>query len=35
MSDGQHIPSSDMKEIDDLYSTWPPYELKATVPTIS
>jgi aryl-alcohol dehydrogenase-like predicted oxidoreductase len=31
MSDGNYINSSDMKEIDDLYNTWPPYELKATV----
>jgi len=30
MSDGNYINSSDMKEIDDLYNTWPPYELKAT-----
>ncbi|GFN42372.1 MAG: aldo/keto reductase [Thaumarchaeota archaeon] len=31
MSDGNYINSSDMKEIDDSYNTWPPYELKATV----
>lgn len=31
ISDGNYINSSDMKEIDDLYNTWPPYELKATV----
>jgi aryl-alcohol dehydrogenase-like predicted oxidoreductase len=30
MSDGNYINSSDMKEIDELYNTWPPYELKAT-----
>lgn len=30
MSDGKYIPDSDMKEIDDLYNTWPTYELKAT-----
>lgn len=33
MSDGNYIPASDMKEIDDLYSTWPSYELKATLST--
>ena len=32
MSDGNYINASDMKEIDELYSTWPSYELKATVP---
>ncbi len=31
MSDGNYINSSDLKEIDDLYNTWPAYELKATV----
>ena len=31
MSDGNYINSSDMKEINDLYNTWPAYELKATV----
>ena len=31
MSDGKYISDSDMKEIDDLYNTWPSYELKATV----
>ena len=31
MSDGNYINSSDMKEIDNLYNTWPAYELKATV----
>lgn len=31
MSDGRQIPDDDMREIAELYSTWPPYELKATV----
>ncbi len=31
MSDGNYINNSDLKEIDELYNTWPPYELKATV----
>lgn len=31
MSDGRYLSSTDMKEIGELYSTWPPYELKATV----
>ena len=31
MSDGNYINSSDMKEIEDLYNSWPAYELKATV----
>jgi len=30
ISDGSYINSSDMKEIADLYNTWPSYELKAT-----
>ena len=30
MSDGKYLPESDMKEIDELYNTWPSYELKAT-----
>jgi aryl-alcohol dehydrogenase-like predicted oxidoreductase len=30
MSDGKNISESDMKEIDDLYNTWPSYEIKAT-----
>jgi aryl-alcohol dehydrogenase-like predicted oxidoreductase len=30
MSDGNYISASDMREIDDLYNTWPSYELKAT-----
>jgi aryl-alcohol dehydrogenase-like predicted oxidoreductase len=31
MSDGRYIPSSDMEQIAKMYSTWPSYELKATV----
>lgn len=31
MSDGGYLSSSDMKEINDLYSSWPPYEIKATI----
>jgi aryl-alcohol dehydrogenase-like predicted oxidoreductase len=31
MSDGIYLNSSDMKEINDLYSSWPPYEIKATI----
>jgi aryl-alcohol dehydrogenase-like predicted oxidoreductase len=34
MSDGNYIPESDMKEIDELYNTWPSYELKATPQTV-
>jgi len=30
MTKGEYISSSDMKEIDELYNTWPSYELKAT-----
>ena len=30
ISDGKYLNSSDMKEIDEMYNTWPPYELKAT-----
>ena len=30
MTKGNYISQSDMKEIDDLYNTWPSYELKAT-----
>jgi len=30
ISDGRYLNSIDMKEIDDLYNTWPSYELKAT-----
>ena len=32
ISDGSYLNSSDMKEINELYNTWPEYELKATVP---
>ena len=31
MSDGRYLNSSDMKEINDLYSSWPPYEIKTTI----
>jgi len=31
ISDGNYINAEDMKEINDLYKTWPPYELKATI----
>jgi aryl-alcohol dehydrogenase-like predicted oxidoreductase len=31
MSDGRYIPANDMKEIEQLYNSWPPYELKATL----
>lgn len=31
MSDGIYLSTSDMKEINDLYSSWPPYEIKATI----
>jgi len=30
MSDGKYISDSDMKEVEELYNSWPPYELKAT-----
>ena len=30
MSDGKYISDSDMKEVEDLYNSWPSYELKAT-----
>ncbi len=30
ISDGRYLSDSDMKEIDELYNTWPEYELKAT-----
>jgi len=33
MSDGNYIKASDMKEIDDLYKSWPSYELKVTTQT--
>ncbi len=35
MSDDKYINESDMKEITELYNSWPSYELKATVPTTS
>lgn len=31
MSDGRYLSSSDMSEISELYNSWPPYEIKATV----
>ena len=31
MTKGEYISASDMKEIEELYNTWPSYELKATV----
>ena len=34
MSDGNYIPESDMKEINELYNSWPSYELKATPQTV-
>ncbi|MDH3490027.1 MAG: aldo/keto reductase [Nitrosopumilus sp.] len=30
MTKGNYIPASDMKDIEELYNTWPSYELKAT-----
>ena len=33
ISDGKYLNSSDMKEIEELYNTWPSYELKATAQT--
>ena len=30
MSDGTYLPRNDMREIAEIYGTWPPYELKAT-----
>ncbi|MDO7726980.1 MAG: aldo/keto reductase, partial [Nitrosopumilus sp.] len=33
MSKGGYVSASDMKEIDDLFNTWPAYELKATTQT--
>ena len=33
MTKGGYISASDMKEIEDIYNTWPPYELKATPQT--
>ena len=35
ISDGKYLSSSDMKEISELYNTWPEYELKATAPQAS
>jgi hypothetical protein len=32
MANGKYISSSDMKEVEELYNSWPSYELKATVP---
>jgi aryl-alcohol dehydrogenase-like predicted oxidoreductase len=31
MSDGKYLSVSDMSEVGKLYSSWPPYEIKATV----
>jgi aryl-alcohol dehydrogenase-like predicted oxidoreductase len=31
MSDGNYVSSSDMEQITKIYSTWPPYEIKATI----
>ena len=31
ISDGNYLSSADMREIDELYNTWPPYELKTTI----
>ncbi len=31
MADGKYISDSDMKEVDELYNSWPSYELKATL----
>ena len=33
MTKGEYISASDMKEIEEIYSTWPSYELKATPQT--
>ena len=33
MADGKYISDSDMREIEELYNTWPSYELKATPQT--
>ena len=30
MSDGKYISDSDMKEVEELYNSWPSYELKVT-----
>ena len=34
MSDGNYISQSDMNEINELYNSWPSYELKATPQTV-
>jgi aryl-alcohol dehydrogenase-like predicted oxidoreductase len=34
MSDGNYLSDADMKEINELYNTWPSYELKATPQTV-
>ena len=31
MSDGKYISDSDMKEVEEMYDSWTPYELKATL----
>ena len=33
MTEGEYVSASDMKEIEELYNTWPSYELKATPQT--
>jgi len=33
MSDGRYLSSSDLSDIAELYSSWPSYEIKATVPS--
>ena len=33
MSDDTYISASDMKEIDELFNSWPEYELKSTIQT--
>ncbi len=32
MSDGKYLSSQDMREITDMYNSWPQYEIKASVP---
>jgi len=34
MSDGNYLPQADMIEINELYNTWPSYEIKATPQTV-
>jgi len=34
MSDGNYLSEADMKEINELFNTWPSYELKATPQTV-